>query len=482
MQTANSLQRNVGSVTGKKEINNLFNLSRTSGMGTEELSGIAGTFRGAATTGKGADLQENINKTRELYKQAMVSALDTSGAIKYMQVTSNMTDKIANEGSADTESIKDTLSSLALSSDFYKANASRGAAAFTGAEGFFKSGGGTGLALRSMQGMKGESGGAMGPMEMLATQSRGFSEEGGMGAQGLKAITKQVASVMGVTQENWSKTSKSSEAKFGAENALRTQFGISATNAKQLLEATMSGKLDGMDKNKISGLMEKEGDKEKDKTNGILDSVDMSIKENERLLQDILMNIGDKLVPSMTNIEGILYRFANKFLGGDSALKTTQQLEVEADQAKKEAAESKGKFSNKVASFFGGGADENVIEKMGALTQSKMREGKETSPEELDSLRKSLNLQGKLTWGDATKSKEEYGKSREETLTGAISSIDKDMAAKKTSADYDHLNVNQKKSFDESVSDEAKLRQDTIVVLNKLHEFLNKKPAMDVAH
>ncbi|CAK0749563.1 hypothetical protein CCP1ISM_330004 [Azospirillaceae bacterium] len=467
MQAANDLQRNVGNVKGRDEIQELFKQTRMTGMGAGEISGFAGTFRNAAIDEKGANLQDNLKKTGELYKQSMISALDTSGAIKFMQTTSEMISQVAEGGSADTKAITDTLTSLSLQSEFYKANASRGAAAFQGGEGFFKSEQGTGLAMRAMSGMKGVEGGAMGPMEMLATQAKGFSEKGGMGAKGLQAFIEQlISSATGVTKDNYGKAT--TEQKFGGANAIRSQYGISQTNAEALYKATMEGK--PLTEKEMADLMTKEGKEGEAKMINLQTSMDQHIKNNEASLDNIMMKIGETIAPAMVSIEGMMYKLLNH-MGVDAGPKSTNLLEADAKAAEKEANEERGGVWDTTKRLFGGGSEKAANEAYAEVAKNKLGEGKDLNFKEMEGFKKKLNPEGAMTLNPQF-NPPEYMKSRRDELVSGVEDIDKNIEQRKKSSDYEHMDDKAKRSFDAKLTEENETKKDLTEAIKYLTKFL----------
>jgi len=359
MESANMLQRNIGDIRSAEDMEQFARARRGTGLDPDTLATITGAFRAAAVDQGGAKLggdEGTLKKTMKLYQQAMVSALDTSGAIKFLQVSAEMTEQIANEGTADAKAISDTLTSLSQASDFYKANVARGTAAFKGAETFFKSKEGTGLAIRAMTGEK-MSGS---PAELLFKQQLGFMQGAvdiggetfqGMGAKGLGAIIRELGfEVTGKTNLK----SMGRDEKAMAALTLSQQFGISASNAGKLLEAGMSGKLGEISKEKLDELLTPEGKQHDKKMASLMGSVDKTIKSNEASLEEMVLDIGDGLIPIMTSMEEGIWKMVQEFTGAE---KSTQQLRDEALVAKDKAAEEKRDSS--ISRFIGQGLGYN---------------------------------------------------------------------------------------------------------------------------
>lgn len=328
MRSGISLQRQAGEVDASA-LHRFSQLRRQTGLGSEELTGMTESLRGAAVDKKGIGVEDNLNKLGKIYQQATQSALDKSGALKYLSVTAGLTDKIANEGSADVDSIKDTLSTLAMQSDFYKANPARAAAALQGGEDFFKSDQGTGLALRSMQSMGALDG--KGPMESLMMQQMGFTEGGfdvgkhhfqGVGGKGLQENVRQTAEAgSGLTKENFSKASDEQIA--AATMAIAKTMGLTPSNAGKLLETSMTGK--DLSKKDLDEMMQTPVDK----TNSLLDK---GIAQNDASFHEVILTLGEKIAGPMTAIEGQVTKIANKMLGVGGPQSTREYNEKIASQ------------------------------------------------------------------------------------------------------------------------------------------------------
>jgi len=473
MDAANNLQRNVGNVRGREDLQSLFTTSRQTGMGADEIAQLAGTFRSSAIDQKGTNLQENLKKTQDLYKQSMISALDSSGAIKFLQTTAEMTDQIANEGSADTESIRNALSSLALQNDFFKANSSRGEAAFKGAEGFYKSGQGTGLAMRSM--MSAGFGQGKGPMEMLLAQKMGFtsgnpgSEFGGIGAKGLTEVTKQLAGASaGLTPENYGKSSKESRA--GAINAISEQFGIRPENAEQLLKTSMTG--GQMDDASIKKMFETDDQK----MVSLQSSMDMTIKKNEAHLQEIMMDVGDILAPAVVNIENMLYKLVDH-ITGNAGSKSERILDLEAKDAMNTANEKRGTFLDSARKMFtGGSADSDANMAFEKLAREKVAKGKGLNFNESNSFVQNANVEGLMSMSDSalSGSTESWRKSRYDQLVATRDILQKSVSGQMEG--YDQLDESGKKKISGQVTDENNAVSELTSAIDRLTKFLGDRP------
>jgi len=344
MQSAAMLQR-LGGDVDRGSLSEFGRQRRVTGLDPETLTSITGAFRAAAIDEKGAALggeSGTQKRLMELYKTAMVSALDSSGAIKFMQQSAQMTEQIANEGSADINAIQGTLTALAQADEFYKANVGRSIAAFKGAEGFFRSKEGTGLAIRAMTGA-GMSGG---PAELLFKQQLGFTQGDisiggdtfkGMGGKGLSAITKELAFE---TTGETNLEGMNRDQKAMAALTLQQQFGISASNAGRLLEAGMTGKLEEMSPDQLKKLLQSEDDERHNKEMSIWNSMDHEIKENEARLEELITDIGDPLVKHMSSMEDGIWRLVEDATGVTRA-KSTQELQEESKISAAAAAKEK---------------------------------------------------------------------------------------------------------------------------------------------
>lgn len=371
MESANLLQRNVGDVGGNPQaLSSFARLRRTTGMGAEDLAGMAGGFRAAATTPGGAGLQQNIDKTQKMFRQAMISALDSSGTIKFMQKIAEMTESMAETGTADVNAIADTLTNLSLSREFFMANVSRGTTALAGGEGFFKSAGGTGLAMRAMraQGV----GGDMSAPELLLQQQRGFTREGGLEG-GLEAITREVAFATTGIRNREEFEQASPKRRAAAALSVQQSFGLDdPRTAEELLKASF-GIIDLTKEQKEE--INKASETEKQKLASIDDSLDLGMRQNAANFHELIQTVGEKVAGPLTRMEGWVIGAAKKFLGIETR-KTTSELSIEKDILEAKAKEEGGGFFDRAASLFGKDIGTQIVEKQKEMIGAKVTEGR----------------------------------------------------------------------------------------------------------
>jgi len=379
MQAANLLQRNVGDVGRNAQVMTQFaQARRTTGLGAEDLAGVMGGFRAAATTAGGAQLAGQggtLDKTMKLYKQAMISALDSSGTIKFMQKTAEMTESMANEGTADVKAIQDTLTQLSLSSTFFAANVNRGAVAMKGGEAFFTSPEGTGLALRALRNIPNKKLRAkfekMSAPELLLQIQRGFTREGGLGSEGLNAITKELAFAATGVKTAEAFTGKP-DVRAAAELSIQQKFGFNdPALAKELLNAALKNTdLSKEQKDKLENLTQTE----KQKLENIKGSLDMGIKRNEANFHTLIMAVGEKVAGPLTRMEGWVIGAAKKMLGIETR-KTTGELGIEKNILEAKAKEEGGGVIDWIKSFYGGDVATRLTEKDREIVGAKVSEG-----------------------------------------------------------------------------------------------------------
>lgn len=326
MQAATQLQRRVGNIRSRNAIEQLSRMRRMTGFGADELTGLAGTFRRAATTRGEAGLEQNLKKTMNLYREAMVSALDTSGAIQYMQTTAEMTDRIANEGTADIQAVRQSLSTLMLGSEFYGANAQRASKVLGGLEDFYKSERGTGIAARAMRLADVEVDSFSG---LYRQQQLGFFEGEGRAQEkmgGISGVRNTIAAILqsiGKGEREYREASPEEKRKIMADATMmfKKMVGedLKYTNVEELMKMFFTGGLRPGREGRVKELMKTEEEIQKEKEMSISTSLDQGIKNLNSNLDKFLRNVattGDMLT-HMTNIEGAVLRIANKIVDGN---------------------------------------------------------------------------------------------------------------------------------------------------------------------
>jgi len=382
MAAANLLQRNVGDVGGNAQLLTQFaGLRRTTGLGAEDIAGITGGFRAAATDREGAGLQQNLDKTQKLFRQAMISALDASGTVKFMQKISEMTTSMAEEGTADVGAIADTLTQLSLSSGFFAANTGRGMTALKGGENFFRSAAGTGLAMRALRNIGGVGEGQdrvdftkMSAPELLLQQQRGFTREGGLGEKGLRAITKELTfAATGIDSSAAFKTATPAE-KATAALTVQQQLGFNDPKlAEELLDATFKGKeLTKEQKESFA----KATETERQKLSNISNSMDLNMRQNDANFHELIQVVGEKVAGPLVSMEGHVIRIAEKIAGVSPGAKSVGELRIDRQDLERQRREEGGSVTDRLKGIFGMDVDTKIRENQRQSSAARLREGR----------------------------------------------------------------------------------------------------------
>jgi hypothetical protein len=304
MSSAIGLQRQAGNVSASA-LTRFSKLRRQTGLGSEELTGIASALRGGAISKEGVGLEQNLDKAGKMYAEAVKAGLDKSGALRYLSTMTGILEENAENGDLNQSTLSKIALSLTEGSEYFKANPSRALMVAQGADASFQNSANAGLAMRTMRSLETQGG----PMELLLKQKmglfgKGFSlggqEFGSIKAGGLSQYVKEIAKASGVDMSKGLQ-GQSRERLSTATLGVAGQLGIKPMMAAKLMEATQKGPISDKLLQEIQ--------------DSTLDSTDLLIKKNEAGFQNVVMTLGDSIAPKLANIEGYVAGIAQKMLG-----------------------------------------------------------------------------------------------------------------------------------------------------------------------
>lgn len=373
MQANIDAQRNLGEMTPGAS-RSMATMARQQGLGLDEVSNFASTFRRNAGGAAGLNAEGNLQKTRAMLVDAYVNAFDKSGQLAYMEAMTAGIEQMAEGGSADVQMLSSVMSGLAQQSEFFKADARRSGKVASGVSDMFQNREGFAFASLSNSldaaGVEGIS-----PAKLMALQKSGLFE----------TSEEQYAELLGTDVDTARKV------RTGAmDNFLKMQYEVEAGGNKDLL---MSNLIDQgfapsiaqemanvVSSNKsIASSPELMKDLRKGaqmSTEKDLSGRDLDVKNVEAEAQKAMIRLGREALPLFNSIEKNVMAIANDMLGLEDKDKSSASLAYEKQQAMKE---EDGIFQKL-------GLAETQEEKVKRLAnleaKSKMREGRPLTAED----------------------------------------------------------------------------------------------------